>query len=613
MTAWMEPVLNHLWQSTLFAGACALLALAFRGHQARVRHGIWLAASLTFLVPFGVLAGIGSSYSAIAEPLAPLEVTVALRTATTPFSQPEYTAFPVADAPAAAPRPGRVLPWLLAMGWLLGTVMFVARWSIRWRRLARLRRKATLLDEGREWLILRRLERRLRTGSPLGLAATGATIEPGLFGIVRPVLLWPRAMSTVLDDDQIEAIFAHELCHVRRRDNLTAALHMAVEAIFWFCPMTWWIGARLLRERERACDEWVVARGSEPGVYAESILRTCRFCVESPLACAAGVTGADLRRRIERIISAPPVQALGSLGGAVLLLAALGALVVPVTAGSLMPAGLGLGGSRFMQSPRQTMAFAPRHDIDAAVAARARFSDVSVAPSTSTQSWGSIRPWANGRFTATGATLRELVVYAYSPAWPLLGVKLDGAPPWIESERFDIVARSRRPFANDAYGEPKELTGMIRNMLAERFGLRIHAETREMAVFDLVRVSERASGLRPSSASCWRPQLGPPPAGARPLSLPLCGTTVANPRLSAEAVPMSWLASTLGARMRQVVRDATGLDGRHDVNLSWTPSVPLEPQALGASLREQLGLDLVETTGTLDVLVVTDARRPVTE
>ena len=81
---------------------------------------------------------------------------------------------------------------------------------------------------------------------------------PGVFGIVRPVLLWPRDIETRLDDAQVRAILAHELAHVRRRDNLTAAVHMVVEAIFWFYPLVWWIGSRLVNERERACDEEVV-------------------------------------------------------------------------------------------------------------------------------------------------------------------------------------------------------------------------------------------------------------------------------------------------------------------------------------------------------------------
>ncbi len=76
-----------------------------------------------------------------------------------------------------------------------------------------------------------------------------------------------------------------------------------VEAIFWFHPLVWWLGARLVEERERACDEQVVLLSGEPQAYAEGILKVCEFYVASPITCAAGVTGADLRKRIEGIMA----------------------------------------------------------------------------------------------------------------------------------------------------------------------------------------------------------------------------------------------------------------------------------------------------------------------
>src|ERR1022692_4265002 len=89
----------------------------------------------------------------------------------------------------------------------------------------------------------------------------------------------------------------------RRHDNLTAILHMAVEAMFWFHPLVWWLGARLEEERERACDEDVMRMGREPQIYAESILKVCEFYLASPVACAAGVTGGELKKRIEGIMT----------------------------------------------------------------------------------------------------------------------------------------------------------------------------------------------------------------------------------------------------------------------------------------------------------------------
>lgn len=70
---------------------------------------------------------------------------------------------------------------------------------------------------------------------------------------------------------------------------------MIVEAVCWFHPLVWWISARLMEERERACDERILEFGSERQVYAESILKVGQFCVESPLACVFGITGADLK------------------------------------------------------------------------------------------------------------------------------------------------------------------------------------------------------------------------------------------------------------------------------------------------------------------------------
>jgi beta-lactamase regulating signal transducer with metallopeptidase domain len=75
-------------------------------------------------------------------------------------------------------------------------------------------------------------------------------------------------------------------------------MHMVLASIFWFYPLVWWLGKRLVEERERACDEGVLELGSARHVYAESILKTCTFGAGSRLACISGVTGADLKRRI---------------------------------------------------------------------------------------------------------------------------------------------------------------------------------------------------------------------------------------------------------------------------------------------------------------------------
>ena len=150
--------------------------------------------------------------------------------------------------------------------WFCGFVVVAAGWAREWLRIRAIVRAASPLP----------------LDLPIQVVATAARLEPGVVGMFRPVLLLPEGITARLTQAQLQAVLAHELCHVRRRDNLTAAVHMLVEALFWFHPLVWWLGARLVDERERACDEEVLQLGGEPQAYAESILRVCEFYLESP-------------------------------------------------------------------------------------------------------------------------------------------------------------------------------------------------------------------------------------------------------------------------------------------------------------------------------------------
>jgi beta-lactamase regulating signal transducer with metallopeptidase domain len=171
--------------------------------------------------------------------------------------------------------------------WACGCATVLTLWLIRWMRVRAAVNSA----------------KPLQFEAPIPVRASSSHLEPGVVGIVRPILLLPEGIAAHLTPEELRAIVAHEVCHLRRQDNLTAAIHMLVEAIFWFYPLVWWLGARLIDERERACDEAVVRSGNDPEVYAEGILKVCRFYVAAPVACAAGVTGADLKKRIESIMT----------------------------------------------------------------------------------------------------------------------------------------------------------------------------------------------------------------------------------------------------------------------------------------------------------------------
>ena len=281
--AWLpafNSVFNHVWQSTIFAVLVALLTLTLRKSHARWRCRLWLAASVKFLVPFSVLVAIGSRYGGHAPRVAAQPgMAFFMEEIGQVFAQPVVHKALIA-APFVA---SSAVPALLVVLWLCGCAAVLIRWGLRGRRLQSTVDAAVRLTEGREFQALSRIQRLAGGRRPVQLLSAAGRLEPGVFGIFRPVLLWPSGISDRLADAQLEAIMAHEVCHIRRGDNLAAALHMLVEAIFWFHPLVWWLGARLVDERENACDEEVLRLGSEPQVYAESILKTCRFCLESPL------------------------------------------------------------------------------------------------------------------------------------------------------------------------------------------------------------------------------------------------------------------------------------------------------------------------------------------
>jgi hypothetical protein len=110
---------------------------------------------------------------------------------------------------------------------------------------------------------------------------------------------------------------------------------MLVEALFWFHPLVWWLGARLIDERERACDEHVLRTVGAPGLYAQGILSVCKRYVQSPLASVSGVGSANVRQRIEAILANRIGEATGVWQKMVLSALMLCVIFVPLAAGAL--------------------------------------------------------------------------------------------------------------------------------------------------------------------------------------------------------------------------------------------------------------------------------------
>jgi bla regulator protein blaR1 len=588
---------NHLWQSTVFAGIAGLLTLVLRKNHARTRHWLWLIASVKFLIPFSLLAAVGNRLGwliggAAASRLARPGLSIVMEEISQPFPRLRS---PATVAATALSHHVSLMPALLSAIWACGFVAVAFSWWQRWRRVRAAVRAGSPLD----------LETALEANVPV--LASPAMLEPGVFGIFRPVLLLPRGITDRLAPAHLEAILAHELCHVRRRDNLAAAIHMAVEAIFWFHPLVWWVGARLVEEREHACDEEVLRLGSQPEVYAEGILRTCQFYLESPLVCMSGIAGSDLKKRITRIMTQQLVNKLSV--GRKALLAAAGIVAV---AGPIVFGLMNAPQSR-AQSPAATSTPVPSFDV------------ASIKPNH--EGGGRFRIGVEpGRFVANNATLKFLLEEAYH----VKDSQIVGAPGWIDSDHYDIEAKvddasagAEQKLNSDEQGARFRL--MLQSLLADRFKVTLHHDTKELPIYALV-VAKNGPKLHESAAA--PEDTAPPgpltPDGPQPRhSIRMRGR--GDLSISAESLDM--FADLLSRQLGRLVVNKTGLNGNYDFTLKWTPDesqgqmpggppgdAAPPPDASGptifTALQEQLGLKLESQKGPVDTIVIDHVERP---
>ena len=604
----LSDVANHLWQSTLVLGVAFGLAWLLRRNAARARFGIWLCASLKFLVPFAPLIVVGR---AIGWPTSTTMPQSALSAALNTVNQPFVMALAMTSAAPATPGAALSTPdWAVALGaiWLTGSVVFLGVWTMRWLSVAAIVRGSAPLTDPDVIGRLRRAEAAMGITRPLRAVVSDAPIEPGVFGIVRPVLVWPRDLGAHLTGEQIDGVLIHELAHVLRYDKLTASLHLAVEAGFWFFPPVWWLERQLVRERELACDHAVMTAGSDPKAYAEGILQTCRLYAESPLTCVSGVTGSDLKNRVAAIVRGHASEALGFRRRVIIAAAAAAAVAMPVTLGVLQAPML-----RAQTLRAQTQGAGPLPSFEAA----------SIKRNTSGGPGAPYLQIEGSQLVVVNNNLFTII----RTSWNIQPTQILGGPDWVrsEGERFDITAKIPDGTKRD------QVRPMAQALLAERFKLKVHRETRELPVYALVMARpDRKLGPQMVAATfdCKTylaalsrgERVAPPPPNGDKF---VCGSKMAPGRILAGGIQIADLAGVLSNFVggRPVI-DRTGLTADYEFDLTWTPEVVPGPSAesfvrvdpngpsLFAAVQEQLGLKLEATTGPVEVLVIDSAERP---
>ena len=239
--------------------------------------------------------------------------------------------------------------------------------------------------------------------------------------------------------------------------------------------------------------------------------------------------------------------------------------------------------------------------------------EVTIVKPNKSGSSSSHSKFENGRFTASNILLKNLIQYsAYGVPEP----RILGGPKWLNTERFDIEAKIDSSTADQLRTLSRDqrklqMQGMFQQLLADRFKLTIHWETRDLPVYALV-VAKKGPSLQKSKDS---------DGGSN--------TSASTGQFTAQGVTLPEMAQALTQELSQelgrVVIDKTGIDGRYNVTLKWTPDTGTTPMDNGrevtaassdsgssifTAIQEQLGLKLESTKGPVQVLVIDHVEMP---
>jgi uncharacterized protein (TIGR03435 family) len=223
-------------------------------------------------------------------------------------------------------------------------------------------------------------------------------------------------------------------------------------------------------------------------------------------------------------------------------------------------------------------------------------------------------------------TAHRLVEWAYQAQ----RFQVDGGPSWVDRERFDINTTAADPGSSQPrLGGPPSTTQLrMRTLLAERFHLAVHRETKEMPVYALVMARPEGTlgpELHASSDDCAA-ILGAVRRGSRPPPLsatghPTCDISMSPGNVTGGTQPMPMLASILSGILQRTVVDRTNVKGNYDLILNFSPDSGLpasvdspaaDPNApsIFTALQEQLGLKLESTKGPVDLIVIDHIEKP---
>jgi uncharacterized protein (TIGR03435 family) len=492
-------------------------------------------------------------------------------------------------------------PELLTAIWAGGVVLFGMPLFIGTLQVRRLRRTGLPWRTGQR--LVDSLAQEAGLHRPIDVLLHESIAAPATCGICRRAVLFPINADTWRHADTLRAA-VHEVEHARRADCLVNVIARAICAVYWFHPLAWIAWRRLVLEAERACDDAVLRRAAADA-YAEQLVTLAgRLTASARHPLLAMANRSDLVQRVRAVLDQR--QARGHAGTAAAVAIAIGASALIVTLSPLQAvsasSGVAIGQSATGGAPSQFEVATIR--VNRSGERRARHSIVPAA----------------GWLTITNVTVRDLIQEAYSV--PLVS-QLVNVPEWASTTRVDVVAKAESP------APVATLQRMLQPLLAEHFKLSVRREPRDMDVFAMVVANPGRLGpqLEKSDDPC-DDIVGTAGGFARasegaPNQKGTCGILPGGAgRIVARGLDMAGLAAFIGTAPGRMVIDRTGLTGRFDLDLTYTPSAfsaealaqrpgatpppGVDPSGppLTTALREQLGLRLDPVRALVEVLVI---------
>jgi beta-lactamase regulating signal transducer with metallopeptidase domain len=288
-------LIHFLWQGALVALALAGCKLLLRGSTARVRY----AVSCLFLLVLLALPVL-TFVSSMAED--PSDSTGAswVQAGAAALLPASGTSAPVTLSPSVAESVTPFLPWVVGI-WMAGVMLLTVRWVAALAYLRRLRRTVSLLVPPEWERALQHVKGRIAVSASIRLSISRLAQAPSVIGWLRPVILMPAAAMAGLEPSALEAVFAHELAHIRRHDYLVNLLQSVVDTLLFYHPAVWWVSKQIRIERENCCDDLAAEACGDRVIYARALVDLEQSRV-GQASFAPAANGGSLLHRIQRLL-----------------------------------------------------------------------------------------------------------------------------------------------------------------------------------------------------------------------------------------------------------------------------------------------------------------------